>query len=211
MSADEDKKFDNKEELKDWLKTRGVDEDKVADAAEKLLARGFNRPSKLLCISVDTLVRQELGDATAMHLFNKLKEQQQQQQQQQHTVTYSNNDNSTSMSADEDKKFDNKEELKDWLKTRGVDEDDVAEAAEKLFARGFNKPSKLLGITVEEFAEINKTMSGKEDKFSVALIRHLHNKLKEQQQQQVSTCVRRFRCSREIIRAGWFFFIAPRW
>eukprot|EP00523_Entomoneis_sp_CCMP467_P012664 CAMPEP_0168788318 /NCGR_PEP_ID=MMETSP0725-20121227/12269_1 /TAXON_ID=265536 /ORGANISM="Amphiprora sp., Strain CCMP467" /LENGTH=171 /DNA_ID=CAMNT_0008838581 /DNA_START=277 /DNA_END=790 /DNA_ORIENTATION=+ len=114
----------------------------------------------------------------------------------------SNNDNSTTMSADKDKKFENKEELKDWLKTRGVDEDDVAEAAEKLFARGFNKPSKLLGITVEEFAEINKTMSGKEDKFSVALIRHLHNKLKEQQQQQVSTCVRRFRCSREIIRAG---------
>ena len=51
------------------------------------------------------------------------------------------------MSADE--KFKSKDELEDWLKRRGVD-DNVADAADALFAKGFNRPSALLGITVEE-------------------------------------------------------------
>mmetsp|Transcript_26801 Transcript_26801/g.62844 ORF Transcript_26801/g.62844 Transcript_26801/m.62844 type:complete len:322 (-) Transcript_26801:269-1234(-) len=79
---EEDKKFKSKDELEDWLKSRGVDEDDVADAAEKLLANRFNRPSKLLGISVEMLLRQGLSDATAMGLSNKLKEQQWQQQKQ---------------------------------------------------------------------------------------------------------------------------------
>ena len=54
---------------------------------------------------------------------------------------------SSMMSADE--KFKSKDELEDWLKRRGFD-DNVADAADALFAKGFNRPSALLGITVEE-------------------------------------------------------------
>lgn len=46
--------------------------------------------------------------------------------------------------------FDSKDELEDWLKRRGVDDDDVVEAANKLFEKEFNRPSRILGITVEE-------------------------------------------------------------
>ena len=49
-----------------------------------------------------------------------------------------------------DKKFESKDELETWLKGRGVDEDDVGAVAEKLFAGKYNKPSKLLGITIQE-------------------------------------------------------------
>lgn len=47
-------------------------------------------------------------------------------------------------------KFKTVEELKEWLRNREVDEDDVETAATKLFTNDFNKPSRLLGITVEE-------------------------------------------------------------
>ena len=52
----------------------------------------------------------------------------------------------------EDVKFESKDDLKDWLKSRRVDEDDV-DAAAKLFTNGFNKPSKLLGISIQELKD----------------------------------------------------------
>jgi hypothetical protein len=52
-----------------------------------------------------------------------------------------------------EEKFEKAEALEAWLKSRGVDEDDVAEAAKKLFEKGFNKPSRLLGITIQELKE----------------------------------------------------------
>ena len=84
------------------------------------------------------------------------------------------------MSAD-DNRFSNKDELEYWLKRRGVDDEDAGDAAGKLLARGFNKPSRLLGITVEEL----KNDVGIQN----PLARELMNKLKDYpavpQQQQV--------------------------
>jgi NAD-dependent DNA ligase len=63
--------------------------------------------------------------------------------------------------------------LEAWLKGRGVDDDDVGDAAFKLFASKFNKPSRLLGITIQElkeYAEIEGPVA-----------RELSNKLKDQQ------------------------------
>ena len=73
-----------------------------------------------------------------------------------------------------DKKLEDAEELKAWLIGKGVDADDAAEAADKFLLKGFNKPSRLLGITVEEL----KTDVG----IANPLARELSNKLKEQQQ-----------------------------
>jgi hypothetical protein len=47
----------------------------------------------------------------------------------------------------EDKKFKNVADLKAWLITKGVDEEDVTGAADILLTREFNKPSKLIGIS----------------------------------------------------------------
>jgi len=86
------------------------------------------------------------------------------------------------MSADEDKKFNDEDfQLKDWLVSRGVDRTKAEKAEPTLLASGFDMPSTLLGITVEELTKINKTISDKQAKLSVALIRHLHNKLQQQQ------------------------------
>lgn len=44
-----------------------------------------------------------------------------------------------------------------WLRDRGVEDDDLKEAAEKMFASGFTKASRLLGVTadrLETFAGI---------------------------------------------------------
>lgn len=45
---DEDKKFDCKDELHNWLTSRGVDEDKATKAAGILYAEGYDMPSTLL-------------------------------------------------------------------------------------------------------------------------------------------------------------------
>lgn len=68
----------------------------------------------------------------------------------------------------DDKKFASEHELEDWLKTRGVDEDDVAEAANKLFAKRFNRPSNLFGISSDNLIKVG---------FSVPVAQHLSNKL----------------------------------
>jgi hypothetical protein len=73
----------------------------------------------------------------------------------------------------EDNKFESKDALEEWLKSRGVDEDDVGDAAEKLFAKGFNKPSRLLGITVDELE--------RDANIRNPIARELSNKLKDQQ------------------------------
>ena len=75
----DDKKFESKGELEAWLKSRGVDEEDVAEAAEKLFAKGFNKPSRLFGISVGMLTRAGLSDPLALELSNKLKAQQPQQ------------------------------------------------------------------------------------------------------------------------------------
>ena len=53
----------------------------------------------------------------------------------------------------EDIKFESKAELQEWLKGRGLDEDDAVEVSQKLFSNGYNKPSRLMGITVEELRD----------------------------------------------------------
>jgi hypothetical protein len=74
--------------------------------------------------------------------------------------------------SDEDKKFDNKDELENWLKRRGVDEEDVGDAADKLFKGKYNHTSKLLGITTQELNEYAGIYG--------PLARGLCNKLKDQ-------------------------------
>mmetsp|Transcript_13595 Transcript_13595/g.29850 ORF Transcript_13595/g.29850 Transcript_13595/m.29850 type:complete len:315 (+) Transcript_13595:94-1038(+) len=78
---------------------------------------------------------------------------------------------------DDDKKFRSKSELEEWLKARGIDEDDVRQAAETLFAHGFNKPSTLWGISSDDLKEVG---------LSIPVARHFSNKLiiKQAQQQQ---------------------------
>eukprot|EP00980_Cylindrotheca_fusiformis_P024613 scaffold12169_cov132-Cylindrotheca_fusiformis.AAC.1 len=72
-----------------------------------------------------------------------------------------------------DKKFANKDELEDWLKSRGVDEEKATTAAENLYSEGFDMPSTLLGATADELAEFN---------ISRPIARHLSNKLSQQKQ-----------------------------
>ena len=74
----------------------------------------------------------------------------------------------------EDKKFESKDELADWFKERGVEEGDLGDVAEKLLMRGFHKPSRLLGITVDELKNDAKKPN--------PLARELSNKLKLLQQ-----------------------------
>ena len=78
---------------------------------------------------------------------------------------------------EDDKKFRSKSELEEWLKARGIDEDDVRQAAETLFAHGFNKPSTLWGISSDDLKEVG---------LSIPVARHFSNKLiiKQAQQQQ---------------------------
>ena len=76
----------------------------------------------------------------------------------------------------EDRRFANKVELEDWLKSRGVDEEDVADAADALFAMGYKRPSTMLGITVQEL----ETYAG----ITGPVARHLSNKLEKRSVQQ---------------------------
>jgi hypothetical protein len=72
-----------------------------------------------------------------------------------------------------EEKFQDASALEDWLKGKGVDDVDAVKAAKKLLANGFNKPSRLIGITVGELQS--------DAKISNPLARELSNKLKEQQ------------------------------
>ena len=78
----------------------------------------------------------------------------------------------------QDEKFSNDDALADWLEKRGVD--DAGEAAAILFAKGFNKPSTLWGISSDDLKEVG---------FSIPVARYICNKLMiEQKQQQVRCC-----------------------
>ena len=81
-----DKKFESKDELEAWLKDRGVGKDDVGEAAEKLISKGFNKPSRILGITVEMLQRAEFGDPLALDLSNKLSNDQQQVSQSNHPV-----------------------------------------------------------------------------------------------------------------------------
>eukprot|EP00978_Attheya_sp_CCMP212_P045753 scaffold359549_cov47-Attheya_sp.AAC.1 len=76
----EEKKFENAVALEAWLKSRGIDKDDVAEAAKILFGKKFNKPSRLLDISVDALTRAGITDPVAQELSNKLKEPPPQQQ-----------------------------------------------------------------------------------------------------------------------------------
>ena len=70
--------------------------------------------------------------------------------------------------SEEDKRFTSKDELKEWLKSRGVYEEEATESADKLYGGGYDMPSKLLGATPDELVETN---------ISRPVARHLSNKL----------------------------------
>jgi hypothetical protein len=74
-----------------------------------------------------------------------------------------------------EEKFQDAAALKAWLKGKGVDDDDAFEAANQLFAKGFNKPSTLLNITFEIL---------KSEGVADPLALELSHVLKEQQWQQ---------------------------
>jgi hypothetical protein len=71
-----DKKFESKDDLEAWLKLRGIDEDDVGEAAKKLSAKKFNKPSRLLGITVEMLLKAGFEDHLALELSNKLKDSQ---------------------------------------------------------------------------------------------------------------------------------------
>ena len=73
-------------------------------------------------------------------------------------------------------KFKTIEELREWLEGRGVDEDDVDAAATALFTKGFNKRTKLLGISIQELKDFAGIVG--------PIARELSNLLQQQQQQQ---------------------------
>lgn len=72
---EEDKKFKKNHELEDWLKTRGVDDEKASTAAGNLHTAGYDQPSTLIDIGSDALRRGGLPDPLAQHISNKLKVQ----------------------------------------------------------------------------------------------------------------------------------------
>lgn len=74
----EEKRFEVKEELEEWLKSRGVDEDDASEAAQTLFAKGANKSTKLIGISSDQLERLGVPTLTSVELSIKLKEDQQQ-------------------------------------------------------------------------------------------------------------------------------------
>ena len=57
---------------------RTSEDEKEETASQKLFKNKYNRPSKLVGISSDALLRAGLSDPLAQHISNKLKEQQQQ-------------------------------------------------------------------------------------------------------------------------------------
>ena len=75
----------------------------------------------------------------------------------------------------EDKIFEDKAQLEDWLKGRGVDERRVV-ASGLLWENEFNRPSTLLGISSDDLKEVG---------FSIPVARHLSNKLKLDQRKEL--------------------------
>jgi hypothetical protein len=73
-----------------------------------------------------------------------------------------------------EEKFQNEADLKAWLITKGVDEEDAETAAPTLHACGFVYPSALIGITSADL---------KESGLAVPLAYLLCNKLAKEQQQ----------------------------
>ena len=73
----------------------------------------------------------------------------------------------------ENREFSNKVELENWLKECGLNEDNAGEASRKLLSTGYNKPSKFMGITVEELKEFSGIVS--------PLASGLSNKLQQRQ------------------------------
>jgi hypothetical protein len=78
-----------------------------------------------------------------------------------------------------EEKFQNAAALEAWLIGKDVDEEDVAAAADKLFTKGFNKPSTLIGISSDDL-----NASG----LTIPVAQTLSNKLKERQQQNGKLC-----------------------
>lgn len=75
MNEADDNVFANSHHLRDWLKTRGVQEDCAGTVAASLYPRGFDRPSTLQGIPADALVQQfGLSWPVALHVANKLKD-----------------------------------------------------------------------------------------------------------------------------------------
>jgi hypothetical protein len=86
-----------------------------------------------------------------------------------------------------EEKFQDAAALEAWLvNTKGVDKDDIADAATKLFLKGFNKPSTLIGISSAELREYE---------IPIPRAKHLSNKLAKDQQQQNG----KFRCCSRIL------------
>ena len=78
----------------------------------------------------------------------------------------------------EDTRFNNKDELENWLKGQGVDEDDAGKAAETLFfkdGRGVTKSTQLLNISSSQLERLG---------VSILLSVELSNKLKDQRPSQ---------------------------
>lgn len=71
-NINEARKFMIKDDLVSWLQSRGIDEEDVGTAAN-LLFSPFNKPSRLLGINSDYLLRVGLGVPLSMELSDKLK------------------------------------------------------------------------------------------------------------------------------------------
>ena len=76
---EEEKKFKSKDELEDWLKSRGVDEEKSSKVAGKLFSAEYDTPLALINISSDALRQDGLSNPLAQYISNKLQVQQQKQ------------------------------------------------------------------------------------------------------------------------------------
>ncbi len=104
-----EEKFQDASALEDWLKGKDVDPEKGSAACQALFDKGYDLPSTLIGISFEALTRAGIRNAVARHLTNKLKEQQ------------------------PTGEFQDASALEAWLKGKGVDEDNGAEAAKKSF------------------------------------------------------------------------------
>ena len=74
----EEKKFQSKDELEEWLKSRGANEKHSASAADMLSQKGITLSSELIGMSTQDLRDLGLDLIPANHLSNKLKDQPQQ-------------------------------------------------------------------------------------------------------------------------------------
>ena len=70
-----DKKFKSKDELEDWLKSLGVDEEKSSKVAGKLFSADYDTPLALINISSDALRQDGLSNPLAQYISNKLQDE----------------------------------------------------------------------------------------------------------------------------------------